>query len=205
MVLKTLSEREVSAQQVAQRLQPKLDQIEGAEAYFGSVQDVRVGGRASKAKYQYTLHGEDNNELYEWAPKVQAALKILPVLTDVHLDQARGALETNLIIDRVAAARFGLTVSQIDNTLYDAFGQRQVSVIYKAQNQYHVVMEVAPEFSQSPEILRQIYVCTGGGAVTAPREPSRWPARWWPGRRPRKAVWPSQALRRLRATRPATL
>ena len=166
VVLKTLSEREVPAQQVAQRLQPKLDQIEGTEAYFGSVQDVRIGGRASKAQYQYTLHGEDNNELYEWAPKVEAALKTLPVLTDVNLDQARGALETDLIIDRVAAARLGLTVSQIDNALYDAFGQRQVSVIYKAQNQYHVVMEVAPEFSQSPEILQQIYVSTGGGAVS---------------------------------------
>ena len=166
VVLKPLSEREVSAQQVASRLQPKLDQIEGAEAYFGSVQDVRIGGRASKAQYQYTLHGEGSNELYEWAPKVQTALKTLPILTDVHLEHEQEALEANLIIDRAAAARLGLTVSQIDNTLYDAFGQRQVTVIYKAQNQYHVVMEVAPEFWQSPEMLKQIYVSTGGGAVT---------------------------------------
>src|SRR5215475_9493417 len=165
VVLKPLSEREVSAQQVTQRLQPKLDQIEGAGAYFGSVQDVRIGGRASKALYQYTLHGEDNNELYEWAPKVQAALKKLPLLRDVHLDHQQGALEVDLVIDRITAARLGLTVLQIDNALYDAFGQRQVSVIYKAQNQYHVVMEVAPEFWQSPEILHQIYVSTSGGAV----------------------------------------
>jgi multidrug efflux pump len=166
VVLKPLSERAVSAQQVAQQLQPKLDQIEGAQAYFGPVQDVRIGGRASKALYQYTLHGEDNNELYAWAPKLQAALKTLPILTDVDLDQKQGAPEVNLIIDRTAAARLGLTVGQIDNTLYDAFGQRQVSVIYKAQNQYHVVMEVAPEFGQSPEILRQMYVSTSGGAVS---------------------------------------
>jgi len=165
VVLKPLPEREVSAQEVASRLQPKLDQIEGAEAYFGSVQDVRIGGRASNAQYQYTLHGEDNGELYDWAPKVQAALKRLPLLTDVQLDQKQRALEADLIIDRATAARLGLTVSQIDNTLYDAFGQRQVSVIYKSRNQYHVVMEVSPEFWQSPEMLTQIYVSTGGGAV----------------------------------------
>jgi len=165
VVLKPLSEREVSPQEVASRLQPKLDQIGGAAAYFGAVQDIRIGGRASNAQYQYTLHGEDNSELYDWAPKVQAALKRLPLLTDVQLDQKQGALEADLVIDRASAARLGLTVSQIDNTLYDAFGQRQVSVIYKARNQYHVVMEVAPEFWQSPEILHQIYVSTGGGAV----------------------------------------
>ncbi len=93
-------------------------------------------------------------------------MKKLPLLSDVHLDQKQPGLEANLTIDRATAARLGLTVSQIDNTLYDAFGQRQVSVIYKAQNQYHVVMEVAPEFWQSPEILSQIYVSTGGGAVS---------------------------------------
>jgi multidrug efflux pump len=165
VVLRPLSEREVSPQEVASRLQPKLDQIGGAVAYFGAVQDVRIGGRASNAQYQYTLHGEDNSEVYDWAPKVQAALKRLPLLTDVQLDQKQGALEADLVIDRASAARLGLTVSQINNTLYDAFGQRQVSVIYRAHNQYHVVMEVAPEFWQSPEILHQIYVSTGGGAV----------------------------------------
>ena len=165
VILKPLSERQVSAQQVASRLQPKLAQIAGAEVYFGSVQDVRIGGRASSAQYQYTLHGDDTNELYEWAPRVQAALKKLPLLTDVHLDQRKDALQTDLIIDRATAARLGLTVGQIVNTLYDAFGQRQVSVVYKAQNQYHVVMEVAPEFWQSPEVLSQIYVSTSGGAV----------------------------------------
>ncbi len=110
--------------------------------------------------------GEDTGELHEWAPKIAAALKSLPLLTDVNFDQQQGGLEANLVIDRATAARLGLTVGQIDNTLYDAFGQRQVSVIYKAQNQYRVVMEVAPEFRKSPEILNQIYVSTGGGAVS---------------------------------------
>jgi multidrug efflux pump len=122
--------------------------------------------REGNGGYQYTLLGEDTGEFYEWAPKVAAALKNLPLLADVDLNQQQGAGEIDLIFDRATAARFGLSVSQIDNTLYDAFGQRQVSVIYKAQNQYHVVMEVAPEFRQSPEILNQIYISTGGGNVS---------------------------------------
>src|SRR5262249_59765913 len=103
---------------------------------------------------------------YEWAPKIGDALKKLPLLTDVNFDQQKGGLEANLIIDRATAARLGLTVSQIDNTLYDAFGERQVSVIYKAQNQYHVVMEVAPEYRQSPQILNQSYCSTRGRPVS---------------------------------------
>jgi multidrug efflux pump len=166
VVLKPLSERQASAQQVAYRLQPKLDEIAGAEVDFGAAQDVRVGGRASHTQYEYALLGEDNNDLHKWAPKVTAALKKLSLLTDVHLEQKLPGLEVNLTIDRATAARLGVTVSQIDNTLYDAFGQRQVSVIYKAQNQYHVVMEVAPEFWQSPDVLSQIYVAIGGGAVS---------------------------------------
>ena len=165
VVLRPLSERQVSSQEVANRLQPELDRISGAEMDFGSVQEVRIGGRASHSQYEYTLLGEDNDELYEWAPKITAALKKLPDLTNVHLDLKKPGLEANLTIDRSTAARLGVTVSQITNTLYDAFGQRQVSVIYKEKNQYHVVMEVAPEFWQSPEMLNQIYVSTGGGAV----------------------------------------
>jgi multidrug efflux pump len=165
-VLKPLAERDASAQQVNDRLRPKLEQIAGATAYLGADQDVRVGGRADNPGYQYTLLGDDTGELYEWAPKVAEALKQLPVLTNVELNLQQGGLEAQLIIDRATAARLGLTLGQIDNTLYDAFGQRQVSVIYKAQNQYHVVMEVAPEFRQSPEILHQLYVSTGGGPVS---------------------------------------
>jgi len=165
-VLKPLSEREASAEEVINRLRPKLDQIAGASLYLGADQDVRVAGQTGNSGYQYTLLGEDTGELHEWAPKIAAALKSLPLLTDVNFDQQQGGLEANLVIDRATAARLGLTVGQIDNTLYDAFGQRQVSVIYKAQNQYRVVMEVAPEFRKSPEILNQIYVSTGGGAVS---------------------------------------
>jgi len=166
VVLKPLSERRASAEEVADRLRPKFDQIAGAALYLGADQDVRVAGQTGNSGYQYTLLGEDSAELYEWAPKVADALKHLPLLTDVNFDQQQGGPEANLIIDRASAARLGLTVGQIDNTLYDAFGQRQVSVVYKAQNQYHVVMEVAPEFRQSPEILNEIYVSTGGGAVS---------------------------------------
>jgi multidrug efflux pump len=165
-VLKPLAERQASARQVVDRLKPQLEQIAGVALYLGGDQDIRVGGREGNGGYQYTLLGEDTAELYEWAPKVAAALKNLPVLADVDLNQQQGAGEADLMVDRATAARFGLTVSQIDNTLYDAFGQRQVSVIYKAQNQYHVVMEVAPEFRQSPEILNQIYISTGGGNVS---------------------------------------
>jgi multidrug efflux pump len=166
VVLKPLSERRESAEEVTNRLRPKLDQIAGASLYLGADQDVRVTGQTGNSGYQYTLLAENTSDLYEWAPKIAAALKNLPLLSEVNFDQQQGGPETNLIIDRASAARLGLTVGQIDNTLYDAFGQRQVSVIYKAQNQYRVVMEVAPEFRQSPEILNQIYISTGGGAVS---------------------------------------
>ena len=166
VMLKPLSERRASAEEVANRLRPKLDQIVGATLYLGADQDVRVVGQTENTRYQYTLLGEDTGELYEWAPKIAAALKNLPLLSNVDFDQQQAGREANLIIDRGTAARLGLTAGQIDNTLYDAFGQRQVSVVYKARNQYHVVMEVAPEFRQSPEILNQIYVSTGGGPVS---------------------------------------
>jgi multidrug efflux pump len=166
VVLKPLSERGVSAQQIMGRLRPKLNQVAGARLFLQPAQDIRMGGRANNAQYQYTLQADNTQEIYDWAPKVETALQQLPQLTDVNLDQQQKGLETDLVIDRATAARLGLTVSQIDNTLYDAFGQRQVSTIYAAQNQYHVVMEVAPEFWQSPETLNQIYVSTSGGAVS---------------------------------------
>jgi multidrug efflux pump len=166
VVLKPLSERRASAEEVANRLRPKLDLIAGATLYLGADQDVRVAGQTENTRYQYTLLGEDTGELYEWAPKIAATLKDLPLLSNVDFNQQQAGLEANLIVDRATAARLGLSAGQIDNTLYDAFGQRQVSVVYKAQYQYHVVMEVAPEFRQSPEILNQIYVSTGGGTVS---------------------------------------
>jgi multidrug efflux pump len=165
VVLKPLPERGIGMQKVMGRLRPKLNEVAGARLFLQPATDIRVGGRASYAQYQYTLLGDNTEDIYEWAPKLEAALQKVPQLTDVNLDQQQKGLEADLVIDRATAARFGLTVSQIDNTLYDAFGQRQVSVIYAAQNQYHVIMEVAPEFWQNPDTLNQIYVSTSGGAV----------------------------------------
>ncbi len=167
VALKPLAERKVSLQQVMSRLRPKLNRIPGARLFLQPVQDIRVGGggRQSNAQYQYTIQADDVQELYRWAPIVETALQRIPMLTEVNLDLQQKGLETEIIVDRATAARLGISISQIDNTLYDSFGQRQVSVIYNPRNQYHVVMEVAPEFWESPETLDQIYVSTGGGAV----------------------------------------
>jgi multidrug efflux pump len=166
VVLKPLSERHISIMRVIGRLRPKLNRVAGARLFLQAVQDIWVGGRQSNAQYQYTLQGDDSKEVYAWAPKVEAALQKIPLITEVNLDQQQNGLESDLDIDRNTAARLGLNVSEIDNTLYDAFGQRDVSVIYAAQNQYHVVMEVAPQFWQYPDILKDVYVSTSGGTVS---------------------------------------
>ncbi|MFZ0016177.1 MAG: efflux RND transporter permease subunit, partial [Acetobacteraceae bacterium] len=145
------------------RLRRSLGAVPGAQLFLQPVQDIRVGGRQSNAAYQYTLQGDSASQLYEWAPKLLSALKNNPVLRDVNTDQQQKGLETDLVIDRSTASRLGVNAAQIDNTLYDAFGQRQVSTIYSALNQYHVVMEVAPRYWQSPETLKDIYVSTAGG------------------------------------------
>jgi multidrug efflux pump len=160
-----LSQRHISADGVIARLRREMAVIPGATLFLQAVQDIRVGGRASNAQYQYTLQGSNLEELSEWAPKITAALQSESVLTDVNSDQQNKGLESDLVIDRDAAAQLGITVSQIDNTLYDAFGQRQVSTIYVARNQYHVVMEVAPRYWQNPETLKDVYVSTSGGSV----------------------------------------
>jgi multidrug efflux pump len=161
--LKPLSKRP-GATAVMARLRKQLAQVPGATLFLQPVQDLRVGGRQSNALYQYTLEGDSAQEIYQWAPKLLAALKKDKALTDVNSDQQQGGLETNLVIDRQAASRLGLTMYQIDNTIYDAFGQRSVSTIYSSLNQYYVVMEVAPEFWQSPETLTQLWISTSGGA-----------------------------------------
>jgi multidrug efflux pump len=161
--LKPLSQRSDTAQQVIGRLRRALSRVAGATLYLQAVQDIRIGGRQSNAEYQYALQGDSTAEVYAWAPKLVAALQKDPVLTDVNSDQQQKGLETDITIDRDTAARLGVTPSQIDNTLYDAFGQRQVSTIYSAVNQYHVVMEVAPRYWQRPSTLRDIYVSTSGG------------------------------------------
>ncbi|MDH7797110.1 MULTISPECIES: efflux RND transporter permease subunit [unclassified Beijerinckia] len=164
--LKPLAERKVTADQVIARLRGKLAVVPGATLFLQAAQDIRMGGRQSNAQYQYTLQGDDAAEIAEWTPKLTAALQQAPSLRDVNSDQQNKGLEANLIIDRDTAARLGITVSQIDNTLYDAFGQRQVSTIYVARNQYHVVMEVAPQYWQNPETLKQVYISTSGGSVS---------------------------------------
>jgi multidrug efflux pump len=166
VALKPIGERTDAVDQVMARLRRNLSQVAGARLFLQAVQDIRVGGRQSNATYQYTLEGDDLAELYAWAPKIAEALQQVPELTDVNSDQQQNGLQTDLSIDRATAARLGLTTSQIDATLYDAFGQRQVSTIYNPLNQYHVVMEVAPRFSQGPDALDNIYVSTSGGAVS---------------------------------------
>ncbi len=166
MSLVPLSERHLSADGVIARLRRKMAVVPGATLFLQAVQDIRVGGRASNAQYQFTLQAPTLEELQEWAPKIAAALQREPdVLADVNSDQQSKGLESDLVIDRDAAAQLGVTVSQIDNTLYDAFGQRQVSTIYVARNQYHVIMEVAPRYWQNPETLKDVYVSTSGGSV----------------------------------------
>jgi multidrug efflux pump len=161
-----LGERKISADGVIARLRKEMAVVPGATMFLQAVQDIRVGGRASNAQYQYTLQGPTLEELNEWSPKIAAALqRETSVLTDVNSDQQNKGLESDLVIDRDAAAQLGITVSQIDNTLYDAFGQRQVSTIYVARNQYHVIMEVAPRYWQDPETLKDVYVSTAGGSV----------------------------------------
>ena len=163
--LKPLSER-ASVEEVIARLRPKLAQVPGGRLYLAAIQDLRAGGRQSNAQYQYTLQSENVQDLYTWTPRLVDALEHNPVLTDVSSDQQRRGLETYLTIDRDTTARLGITPQQIDNTLYDAFGQRQVSTIYSAINQYHVVMEIDPRYTQYPSSLRDVYVATSGG--TAP-------------------------------------
>ena len=160
-----LNERKISADGVIARLRREMAVVPGATLFLQAVQDIRVGGRASNAQYQFTLQGPTLEELNEWTPKIAAALQGEPNLADVNSDQQNKGLESNLVIDRDAAAQLGITVSQIDNTLYDAFGQRQVSTIYVARNQYHVIMEVAPRYWQNPETLKDVYVSTSGGSV----------------------------------------
>ncbi|MBY0322465.1 MAG: efflux RND transporter permease subunit [Reyranella sp.] len=165
--LKPLNERKISADQVIARLRPKLAQVPGANLFMAAVQDIRVGGRQGNAQYQFTLQADSLPDLYTWAPKLTEALRQdQSVITDVDSDQQQRGLQVNLTIDRDAAARLGVSTRSISSTLYDAFGQRQVSTIYNALNQYHVVMEVAPEYWENPERLKDIYVSTTGGAIS---------------------------------------
>jgi multidrug efflux pump len=161
--LKPLSERKETVDQVIARLRVKLAKEPGANLFLNPVQDIRVGGRQSNATYQYTLQADDLADLRVWEPKIRAALSNLPELTDVNTDQNDKGLQTSLVIDRDTASRLGVSPQLIDATLNDAFGQRQVSTIYAPLNQYHVVMEAAPEYWQSPDILSSVYITTAKG------------------------------------------
>ena len=160
--LKPLTDRLVSADVVVNRLRGKLAQVPGARLFLQAAADLRTGGRQSNAMYQFTLQGDDTTTLYRWAPRLTAAMQKIDVLTDVNSDQQQGGLLADIDIDRPTVARLGLSLTAIDNTLDDAFGQRQVSTIYAALNQYHVVMEVAPRYWQDPAILKDIWVSTSG-------------------------------------------
>jgi multidrug efflux pump len=163
--LKPLSERKLSVDQVIARIRSKSAKIPGAALYLQAVQDLSVGGRFGGAQYQYTLQGDNLTDLVHWAPIIQQRLSKISELRDVNSDQQLHGLQSSIVIDRDTAARLGVAVQDIDNTLGDAFGQRQVSNIYKGLNQYHVVMEVMPSAQQSPDALKSIYVPSNSGKL----------------------------------------
>ena len=163
--LKPLDERKdhATADQIINRLRPALGRTPGAQTFLQSQQELNIGGRQTATQYQYTLTADSVADLNHWSPLMMEAMQRVPELRDVATDQQEHGLETKLVIDRDTASRLGVQALDVDQTLSSAFGQRQVSVIYKTLNQYHVVMEVAPQWQQTPEALRQIYVRTSTG------------------------------------------
>ncbi len=170
VTLKPLAERRISADAIINRLRPQLEKVTGVRTFLQAVQDLGNGGggRAGNSEYQYTLLGDDLAELRLWSANLRRALQDVPEITDVDSDLQPGGLEADVLVDRDSASRLGLTESQIDNSLGDAFAQAQVSTIYNpfSPQQYHVIMEVAPEFWQNPEVLKMLYVSTSGGSVS---------------------------------------
>jgi multidrug efflux pump len=158
-------DRKISADLVIGEMRRKLAAVPGATLFMQSAQDLTTGARQSQAQYQYTLQGEDLNELNSWAPRVLQKLKSLKEMRDVNTDQQNRGLDAQVIIDRDTASRLGVSPQDVDNALYDAFGQRQVSTIYRQLNQYHAVMEVAPQYQTSPEALQSVYVHSANGQM----------------------------------------
>jgi multidrug efflux pump len=156
--LKPLNKRDATASQVIDRLRPKYLAVQGASVFLQAGQDLRIGGRLSSAQYQYTIQSDNLGDLVAWGPRLLQEMRKLKGLTDVNSDQQNNGLQASLIYDRETASRLGLTPSSIDQTLYDAFGQAQVSTMYTSLNQYHVVMEVAPPFWQTPEGFNYVYL-----------------------------------------------
>jgi len=163
VALKPLADRKSNAAQIINRLRPKLNRLPVASAFLQASQDLRIGGRSSNALYQYTLQSDNVQDLFKWGPVLLSQMKRLPALQDVNSDQQNGGLEVLLNYDRVTAAKLGHTAQSLDSTLYGAFGQSEVSVIYTQLNQYYVVLEVAPQYWQSPQGLKDIYLSTSSG------------------------------------------
>jgi multidrug efflux pump len=164
--LKPLAERKISASDVIRRLQPELAKVDGIVLYMQPIQDLTVEDRVSRTEYQYTLEDASADELNLWVGKMVEKMQALPQLRDVATDQQTGGAQTKLVIDRVTASRLGITPQQIDSTLYDAFGQRQISTLFTQLNQYHVILETPPGFQTDPSKLQNIYVkSANGGAV----------------------------------------
>ena len=163
--LKPLDQRQISADLVIERLRPKLDAIPGASLFLQAIQDINVGARFAGAQYQYTLQADRIGDLVAWAPRLMERMAKIPDLRDVNTDQQLNGLQASLVIDRDTAGRLGVSVSAIDNTLNDAFGQRQVSNIYQGINQYHVVLEVLPQYQRTPETLSNIYASSSTGKL----------------------------------------
>jgi multidrug efflux pump len=161
--LKPLAQRKISSSQVIERLRPKLGVVPGATVFVQAGQDLRIGGRQSNAQYQYTIQSDSVQNLVTWGPRLLQQMRKLPGVTDVNSDQQNNGLQSSLVYDRATAARLGLNAQLLDGTIYDAFGQRQVSTMYTALNQYHVVMEVAPQFWQSPDGLNDLYLRATNG------------------------------------------
>jgi multidrug efflux pump len=174
IALKPLDERKATAASIVARLRPKLASIAGATLYLQATQDVRVGGRQSNAQYQFTMQGDNLADLTKFSPLMLSRLRRVPVMTDVNSDQQNRGLQALVTYDRAEAARYGIAPQLVDATLYDAFGQRQVSTMYKGQNQYHVVMEAAPRFWQTPTTLDDLFVRSPGGDVVPLAAFARW-------------------------------
>ena len=165
IMLKPLAQRKISADLVIQRLRKQLAVVAGATLYLQANQDIRVGGRQSNSQYQYTLESENLQDLQTWSPQMLEQLKKLPQLRDVSTDQQDKGLQAKLVIDRDTASRLGLDAQTIDNTLYDAFGQRQVSTVFTQLNEYHLVMEVDQDFQRNPDALKNIYARSASGMM----------------------------------------
>jgi multidrug efflux pump len=163
--LKPLEQRKISASAVIDRLRPKLTSLPGATVFLQAGQDLRIGGRQSNAQFQYTIQSDNVEDLVQWGPTLLQQMRKLPMLTDVNTDQQNSGLEASLVYDRATAARMQITPQLIDNTLYEAFGQALVSTMYTPLNQYYVVMEVAPQYWQSPAGLNDVYISSPAGGV----------------------------------------